>query len=243
MQKPEAAINVKDLTVKYGQKTVLQDISLSIPQGKLVGIIGPNGAGKSTFLKALMGLIPIKQGNIAVLGKSIAQVRKEVAYVPQRESIDWDFPASVQEIVMMGRYVHKGLFKKIQIEDKRIVQEALEKVGMEKLASRQIGALSGGQQQRTFIARALAQKAAIYLLDEPFAGLDIPTETQLIELLKDLCKQGHTICLVHHDLFSVSAYFDWVILLNEQLIAAGNVEDTFTAAILEKTYGRKIAIL
>ncbi|MFZ9503659.1 MAG: metal ABC transporter ATP-binding protein, partial [Cyclobacteriaceae bacterium] len=200
------ALEIHDLTVSFDKKPVLWNIDLLIPQGKLVGIIGPNGAGKSTLIKSAMGLLPWSSGYVKIFDQPINQVRKLVSYVPQRESVDWDFPASVLDVVMMGRYGRLGLFKGLRKADREAAMDCLTKVGMETFANRQISQLSGGQQQRTFLARALAQQAKLYFMDEPFAGVDAATEKAIIQLLQSMTSSGGTVMVVHHDLQTVSQY-------------------------------------
>ena len=237
------ALEIHDLTVSYDKKPVLWGIDLSIPQGSIAGIIGPNGAGKSTLIKAVMNLIPSHSGYIKLFDQELNQVRQRVSYVPQRESVDWDFPASVLDVVLMGRYGKLGLFKRPRKADREAALRALQQVGMEAFQSRQISQLSGGQQQRVFLARALTQQADIYFLDEPFAGVDAATEKAIIQILKNLTKEGKTIIVVHHDLQSVTTYFDWVIMLNLRLIASGKTEEVFKPDLLEETYGGKLTLL
>ncbi len=237
------ALEVHDLTVSYDKKPVLWGIDLSIPYGALCGIVGPNGAGKSTLIKAIMDLVPTNSGYIKLFDLELDEVRKKVSYVPQRESVDWDFPASVLDVVLMGRYSSLGLFKKPRKADKEAAMKALEMVGMDKFYQRQISQLSGGQQQRVFLARALTQNADIYFLDEPFAGVDAATEKAIVQILRDLSKEGKTIIVVHHDLQSVETYFDWIILLNLRLVASGPMKEVFTPQLLEETYGGKLTLL
>ncbi|MFB5661806.1 metal ABC transporter ATP-binding protein [Alteribacillus sp. HJP-4] len=239
----EEAVKIKNLTVAYKKTPVLRDITLSIPKGKLVGIIGPNGAGKSTLLKAVLNLIPRSTGSIAVLGKNVKIQKKHIGYVPQRGSVDWDFPTNALDVVLMGRYGHIGWFKRPRKQDIDYALFCLEKTGMKEYADRQISQLSGGQQQRVFLARALAQDADIYFMDEPFAGVDAKTERAIISLLNELKGQGKTVLVVHHDLQTAKDYFDWIILLNKRLIAEGPTEQTFTTELLQKTYGGKLAFL
>jgi len=231
------------LTVAYQRKPVLWSVDFTLPSGVLAGIVGPNGAGKSTLIKAIMGLVPISSGYIKIQDKSLSDVRKQVCYVPQRESVDWDFPASVLDIVLMGRYKHIGLFKRPKKEDKEIAMNSLKKVGMDGFYKRQISQLSGGQQQRVFLARALAQEASIYFMDEPFAGVDAATEAAIIELLKEMRENKKTIIVVHHDLQSVSTYFNWIIMLNTRLVASGPTEKVFNTETLQETYGGKLSVL
>ncbi|MFD2670691.1 metal ABC transporter ATP-binding protein [Marinicrinis sediminis] len=238
-----APLSVKNISVAYQKKPVLRDVSFQIPEGKLIGIIGPNGAGKSTLIKAILGLIPKLAGDVNIYGQPYKQQRKMVGYVPQRESVDWDFPTNALDVVMMGRYGHLGWFKRPGKKEKEMAMNALEKVGMESYADRQISQLSGGQQQRIFLARALAQDARLYFMDEPFVGVDAATEKAIISLLNELKNQGKTVLVVHHDLATVEEYFDWVMLLNEKLIEIGPTEDVFTKELLKETYGGKLAIL
>lgn len=236
-------IKVKGLSVSYERKRVLTNIHIDIDAGHVYGVIGPNGAGKSTLFKSILGLIDTNAGQISVLGESIEDVRKRVAYVPQRDEVDWSFPATVMDIVMMGRYPHKGIFQKMNKEDIQIGLNALEDLGITELKNRQIGQLSGGQQQRVFIARALCQQAEIFFLDEPFVGVDIMTEEKIISLLKKLASEGKTLLVVHHDLSTVKDYFDKVILLNQRLIAYGDTESTFTQEKIASCYGPQLTIL
>jgi manganese/zinc/iron transport system ATP- binding protein len=214
-----------------------------VPQGALVGIIGPNGAGKSTMIRAIMGLLPLSSGWVQIFGESFEKARHRVGYVPQREQVDWDFPVNVMDVVMMGRYGRLGWLKRPTREDRRIAEESLEKVGMLPFRNRQIANLSGGQQQRVFLARALAQQSDLYLMDEPFAGVDATTERAIIALLRDLKEQGKTILVVHHDLTTAKEYFDHLMLLNMRLVAFGKTEDIFTVDLLQKTYGGRLTIL
>lgn len=237
-------LEVHDVTVSYNKKPVLWGIDLTIPSGgALVGIIGPNGAGKSTLIKAIMNLVPKSSGYVKLFNKSLEDVRQKVSYVPQRESVDWDFPASVMDVVLMGRYGKLGLFKGLRKADKDAAHEALVKVGMEAFGERQISQLSGGQQQRVFLARALAQDADIYLMDEPFAGVDAATESTIIEILRKMSTAGKTIIVVHHDLQSAEEYFNWVLFLNMRLVASGPTEKVFNQELLQKTYGGKLTVL
>ncbi len=239
----DPVLEVHDLTVSYRKKPALWDVDFSIPAGVLAAIVGPNGAGKSTLIKAIMELIPTASGYARLFGRSLDEVRDKVSYVPQRESVDWDFPASVLDVVLMGRYRHRGLFGRMRERDKRIARECLHQVGMEALSGRQIAQLSGGQQQRVFLARALAQEADLYLMDEPFAGVDAATEEAVLNLLGQLRDQGKTIVVVHHDLQTASKYFDWMIMLNTRLVAAGPREKVFTTELLQETYGGKLTLL
>lgn len=236
-------IEVKGLSVSYEKKRVLTNIFLKTESSNVYGVVGPNGAGKSTLFKSILGLIDINSGTVKVFNKDIKDVRKHVAYVPQKDDVDWTFPATVMDIVLQGRYPHKGIFEKITKHDKEIAIEALKDIGIEDLAKRQIGQLSGGQQQRVFIARALCQKADIFFLDEPFVGVDNITEEKIITLLKRLAEQGKTLLVVHHDLSSVEQYFDKIILLNQRLIAYGDTHTTFTKENMAKCYGPQLSIL
>jgi manganese/zinc/iron transport system ATP- binding protein len=238
-----AAVTVRDLTVAYRETPVLWDINLEIPAGHLTAIVGPNGAGKSTLLKAVLGLVPVASGEAAILGRPLAAVRRQVAYVPQRESVDWDFPTNALDVVMMGRYGHLGWLRRPGPAERARAMACLEQVGMDDLANRQISQLSGGQQQRVFLARALAQEAEVYLMDEPFAGVDAATEAAIVGLFRSLRAAGKTLICVHHDLETVPEYFDWVVLLNVRLVAAGPVATTFTHEALRATYGGRLALL
>jgi manganese/zinc/iron transport system ATP- binding protein len=237
------ALEIHDVTVAFDRKPVLWNIDLTLPQGKLIGIIGPNGAGKSTLIKAVMGILPLSSGYVKLFDQPMDAVRDRISYVPQRESVDWDFPASVLDVVLMGRYGKLGLFKRPRKADKDVAMDCLRKVGLESLINRQISQLSGGQQQRTFLARALAQQADLYFMDEPFAGVDAATEQAIIELLREMTEARKTVIVVHHDLQSVTEYFDWVVMLNTRLIACGPTETTFTQQNLHEAYGGKLTLL
>ncbi|MED4401303.1 metal ABC transporter ATP-binding protein [Metabacillus fastidiosus] len=236
-------VEVENLTIAYNQKPVLQEVSFKVPEGKLIGIIGPNGAGKSTLIKGILGLIPTAGGNVEILGESYKKQRKKIGYVPQRGSVDWDFPTNALDVVLMGRYGHVGMLKRPRKKDYEIARECLNKVGMLDFADRQISQLSGGQQQRVFLARALAQDAEIYFMDEPFVGVDAATEKAIIALLNELKARGKTVLVVHHDLQTVDEYFDWVLLLNLRKIAFGPTKETFTIENLQKAYGGKLTFL
>lgn len=236
-------IEIHDLIVSYNKKPVLWDIDLSLPVSSVIGIIGPNGAGKSTLLKSIMGLVQPASGYIKIFDRPLDSVRQDVSYVPQKESVDWDFPASVLEVVVMGRYSKMGLFKRPSTRDKEIAMNCLKKVGMENFSNRQIAQLSGGQQQRVFIARALAQEAKLYLMDEPFAGVDAATEKIIMNILHELAHEGDTVLVVHHDLQSIHEYFKWCILLNMRLVASGPTDLVITNQLLEETYGGKLNLL
>lgn len=240
---PVTPIEVHDLTVAYRRKPVLWNIDFSLPEGKLIGLVGPNGAGKSTLIKAIMGLMPLLSGYVKIYGEPLEQMRHKIGYVPQRESVDWDFPINALDVVTMGRYGRLGLFSRPSKEDKVIAMECLRKVGMQDLAHRQISQLSGGQQQRVFLARALTQDASVYLMDEPFAGVDAATEKAIIDLLKDLKEHRKTVLVVHHDLHTVTEYFDWVMLLNMRLVKFGPTHQIFTNDNLRLTYGGKLLLL
>ncbi|MEZ4950446.1 MAG: metal ABC transporter ATP-binding protein [Saprospiraceae bacterium] len=240
---PIASISIKGLAVSYDKKRVLTNIFLEIEEGQIYGIIGPNGAGKSTLFKAILGLVESDTGEILIQGKTVEKVRKEMVYVPQKDDIDWQFPATVMDVVLMGRYPHKGLFERINKQDREKAKSALEDLGIAFLADRQIGELSGGQQQRVFLARAMCQEADIFLLDEPFVGVDITTEEKIIQILKKLAAAGKTLLVVHHDLSTVNEYFDRVVLLNQRLIAYGDTEATFTEENISKAYGAQLTIL
>src|SRR5687768_13355569 len=237
------ALEVHDLTVSYHRKPVVWNVDRAVPPGKLVGILGPNGAGKSTLIKAVMGLIPLSSGWVQVFGRPVDSQRDKVGYVPQRESVDWTFPVTAMDVVLMGRYGTIPWYKRIGRREKDLARKALDKVGMLPYADRQISNLSGGQQQRVFLARALVQDSEIYLMDEPFAGVDAATESAIVKLLQDLRAAGKTVLLVHHDLQTAKEYFDMLILLNMRLVAFGATEQVFTPELLQKTYGGRLTIL
>ncbi|MFY7843152.1 MAG: metal ABC transporter ATP-binding protein [Rhabdochlamydiaceae bacterium] len=236
-------LSVKSLAVVYQKNIVLDDLTFEVPRHTITGIIGPNGAGKSTFLKAAMGFVKPLAGSILFDGLSVSKYRKKIAYVPQRSAIDWDFPINVFEVVKMGLYPKMKFFSFCRPSDKKAIWEALDQVGMTAYAQRHISELSSGQQQRVFIARALLQNADIYLLDEPFTGVDMATEKDIMGILKNLKQAGKTIFIVHHDLNCVTDYFDWLVVLNKKLIGSGSVSDVFTDDILKKAYGRSIFYL
>jgi manganese/zinc/iron transport system ATP- binding protein len=237
------ALEIHDMTVAYHRKPVLWDIDLAIPEGKLVGVVGPNGAGKTTLIKAVLGLVPLVSGKVEIYGRPYKEQRKIIGYVPQRESVDWDFPVTVRDVVLMGTYGRLGWFRRPGRAERDVAEKCLAQVGMSEFANRQIRQLSGGQQQRVFLARALAQDAKLYFMDEPFAGVDAATETAILELLQRLRNERKTVFVVHHDLQTVRGYFDYVILLNMRLVAYGPTETTFTPANLHKTYGGRLTIL
>lgn len=239
----EAALMIEQLNVSYDKTPVLWDITLSVPRGKLVGILGPNGAGKSTLIKAVLGLVKPLSGSVEFFGRPLQDSRGSVAYVPQRETVDWDFPITVRELVLMGRYGKLGLFRRPRGADRQAADHYLDKVGMAAYGDRQISQLSGGQQQRVFIARALMQEAEVYFMDEPFAGVDLATERIIMDLLRQLNKEGKTVFVVHHDLNTVESYFNWVILLNMRLVAAGERNRFYNGETLQATFGKSIALL
>ena len=236
-------VSIHDLTVAYQRKPVLWDVDLDIPEGKLIAIVGPNGAGKSTLIKAVLDLVPKASGKVMIYGRPFAKQRKLVAYVPQRESVDWDFPIDALGVVLMGRYNKIGWCKPVRKQDSKAAMESLERVGMADFARRQISQLSGGQQQRVFLARALTQDATSYLMDEPFASVDATTERAIVKVLGDLRSLGKTVVVVHHDLQTVREYFDHVILLNMRVVAHGPVDEVFTDENLKKTYGGRLTLL
>ena len=231
----DVPLSIYDLTVAYHRKPVIWDVGFEVPPGALVGIVGPNGAGKSTLLKAVMDLTPRAAGRIRVFGESYRHNRRRVGYVPQRESVDWDFPVNVMDVVLMGRYGKLGLWKRPSKADKEKAMECLEKVNLLPLANRQIANLSGGQRQRVFLARALAQESDVYLMDEPFAGVDAATEAAIISLLQEMRDAGKTVLVVHHDLSSARDYFDMLLLLNMRVVAFGETKDVFNGELLQKT--------
>jgi manganese/zinc/iron transport system ATP- binding protein len=235
------AIEVNDLTVAYREQPVLWDIDLAVPSGVLMAIVGPNGAGKTTLIRAILGLLTPAAGHVLVHGRPYTEQRRLVGYVPQRGSVDWDFPTSALDVVMMGRYGALGWLRRPGHRERELAMGALEKVGMAALAGRQISQLSGGQQQRVFLARALAQDARVYLMDEPFQGVDARTERAIVTLLQELRAQGRTVVVVHHDLATVREYFDWVMLLNVRRIAAGPVDEAFTEEHVRTAYGGRVA--
>ncbi len=236
-------LSVQDMTVAYHRRPVLWDVDYDAPDGKLIGIIGPNGAGKSTLLKAVLELIPKTSGRVAIYGQPYRRQRRLVAYVPQRESVDWDFPVSALDVVTMGRYGHLGWLRPVTRRQRELAMEALRRVELADFARRQISQLSGGQQQRVFLARALAQDARLYLMDEPLASVDAATERTIIRILQDLRQAGRTVLVVHHDLQTAPDYFDEVVLLNMRVVAAGPTRSVFTGENLRKTYGGRLTLL
>ncbi|MFP4321603.1 MAG: metal ABC transporter ATP-binding protein [Anaerolineales bacterium] len=242
LQEP-TALSVDDLTVAYNSKPAIWDVDLEVPEGVLMAIVGPNGAGKSTFLKAVLNLVPRAAGTVRFYGKPYAQARSLVGYVPQRGSVDWDFPTSVLDVVMMGLYGKLGWFRRPGSRERDLALHALDQVGMADYAGRQISQLSGGQQQRTFLARALVQDAQIYFMDEPFAAVDAVTERAIVDILRELRAHDKTVLVVHHDLQTVADYFDWVALLNVEIIASGPTSAVYTPENLRRTYGGRVAHL
>lgn len=236
-------LDIHDVTVAYQRRPVLWNVDWTLNTPALVGIVGPNGAGKSTLLKTILGLVPRAHGSVQIFGQPLSKVRRRLGYVPQRESVDWDFPANVLDIVLMGTYGQLGWCRRPGAKEKDWAAECLQSVGMYDLRNQQIGQLSGGQQQRTFLARALAQNADLYFMDEPFAGVDAATEQAIFAILEKLRDAGKTVLVVHHDLRTVARYFDQVLLLNVRLIGAGPTEEVFTDDLLRKTYGGRLAVL
>ncbi len=236
-------LSVYDLTVAYHRKPVIWDVGFDIPPGSLVGVVGPNGAGKSTLLKAILNLIPSASGRVQVFGQPYGLNRHRVGYVPQRESVDWDFPISALDVVTMGLYRQIGWCRPVRRRHRQSALEALAKVGIGDLAQRQISQLSGGQQQRTFLARALVQNADLYLMDEPFAAVDAATERTIVDILREMKQAGKTSLVIHHDLHTVPEYFDYVVLLNMRIVAHGPTQVVFTRENLEKTYGGRLTLL
>ena len=229
-------IQIRTLSVTYRTEPALWNVDLNFPEGKMIAIVGPNGAGKSTLIKAIMGLVPVTAGKVSVYGKSYSKQRSKVAYVPQRGSVDWDFPTDALDVVEMGLYGKLGWLRRPNSQTRQKARECLAKVGLEDYADRQIGQLSGGQQQRVFVARALAQDPQIYLMDEPLNGVDAVTEDTILSILENLKKEGKTIVMVHHDLQTVDKYFDWVVMLNRSLVATGPIKQVFTKGNLDRTY-------
>ncbi len=237
MNKSFQALSIENLTVNYASNLALFDISFSVPIQKIVGIIGPNGAGKSTLIKAVLGITPKSHGKIYILDQPVSKNAHLIAYIPQRQSIDWNFPITVLEVVLMGGFHRYGFFKRPNNEEKQKAFQLLKKFGLDRLQKRQISELSGGQQQRLFLARAMMQEATIYFFDEPFVGVDLATEKMLIQTFKELRNQGKTIFVVHHDLSTIHEYFDWVILLKQRLVACGSVQEVLNHENLKSAYG------
>ncbi|MCG3127340.1 MAG: Vitamin B12 import ATP-binding protein BtuD [Phycisphaerae bacterium] len=238
-----APLSIHDMTVAYHRKPVLWDIDYDAPAEKLIGIVGPNGAGKSTLLKAVLNLVPKASGRVTIFGQPFARQRRRVGYVPQRESVDWNFPVSVFDVVLMGRYGRVGWCRPVSRSHRAVALDALQRVGLTDLRNRQISQLSGGQQQRVFLARALAQDASVYLMDEPFASVDAATEKAIVAVLHELRARGRTVLVVHHDLQTVPEYFDHVLLLNTRVVASGPTRDVFTIENLRRTYGGRLTLL
>lgn len=239
----DISIEAHNVTVAYQGVPVLWDIDFKLPTGQIIGVIGPNGSGKSTLLKSIMGLVPIASGNIKIFDKTLDQSRNKVAYVPQRESVDWNFPASVEDVVMMGRYKKNRLFQRMTKIDKELVNQAIEKVKLTPYKDRQISQLSGGQQQRVFLARAIAQGADLYIMDEPFVGVDMSTEKTILEVLIQMKNEGKTIVIVHHDIQTVSNYFDYIVLLNTRMVKSGPTHEVLTPELIQETYGGQLNLI
>jgi manganese/zinc/iron transport system ATP- binding protein len=243
LHEPQYAMHVEDLTVSYNNAPVLWDIDLNVPPGVMAAIVGPNGAGKSTLIKAALGLVKPVAGHIRFFGRRYREMRHQIGYVPQRASVDWDFPTTALDVVTMGLYGELGWFRRPGRSERDRALAALEQVGMQDYGERQISQLSGGQQQRVFIARALVQDARICFLDEPMAGVDATTERTIIDLLHALRDAGKTLIVVHHDLATVQRYFDWLVMLNVRIIAQGPVTDVYTPENLRRTYGGQLALI
>lgn len=243
LHEPDLAVHVEDLTVSYHSKPVLWDIDFDIPPGVMAAIVGPNGAGKSTLIKSILGLVKPTAGHVTIFGRPYKNQRRKVGYVPQRSSVDWDFPTTALDVVTMGLYGQLGWLRRPGRRERDKALEALARVGMQDYADRQISQLSGGQQQRVFIARALVQEARILILDEPMAGVDAATEAVIIALLKRLRDEGRTVIVVHHDLTTVQSYFDWLVMMNVRIIAQGPVPEVYTPENLRATYGRQLAMI
>lgn len=239
----EPLLHVAGLTVSYDENPVVEDVSFDLGPGRLVGVVGPNGAGKTTMIRAILGTMRPLSGTVRIKGEAGARAARQITYVPQRASVDWDFPITVREVVMQGRYGRLGLFGRPKNDDTNAVEHALEKVGMSAFGKRQVGELSGGQRQRVFLARALAQGGELYMMDEPFQGVDAATETAIVDVLRSIREDGGSVVVVHHDLSTVRDYFDDVLLLNKRLIAYGPAAETFTTENLQRTYGGRLAVL
>ncbi len=236
-------LSIHSMTVAYHQRPVLWDVEYDAPEKSLIAVVGPNGAGKSTLIKACLGIIPKVSGTVEFWGAPFQSQRSRIAYVPQRESVDWDFPISALEVVCMGRYARLGWCRRVSNEHREIARECLKRVDLSDYADRQINQLSGGQQQRVFLARALAQDAELYLMDEPFAGVDAATEQAIVTVLRELKEKGATVICVHHDLVTVPEYFEEVILLNTRVVASGSTQLAFTEENLKRTYGGRLTLL
>lgn len=243
LHEPQLALHVEDLTVSYDSRPVLWDIDIDIPPGVMAAVVGPNGAGKSTFIKSVLGLVRPTAGHVRIFGRPYGAQRGRVGYVPQRSSVDWDFPTTALDVVGMGLYGRLGWLRRPGRRERDEARHALEQVGMQDFAHRQISQLSGGQQQRVFLARALVQGADLYFLDEPMAGVDATTERAIVDILHRLRAQGKTLVVVHHDLQTVRSYFDWMVILNIRAIAQGPVSQVYTAENLRKAYGGQIALI
>lgn len=243
MSTTSAGLEFHDVTVAYGRRPVLWNVDLTVPGACLFGIIGPNGAGKSTLLKAALGLVPLAGGEVRILGAPLEQVRARVGYVPQRESVDWDFPVTVTDVVLMGTYARLGWLRRPGPRERSLAAECLERVGLADVADRQIGRLSGGQQQRVFLARALAQQADVYFLDEPMAGVDARSQERIFRVLSELRAEGRLVVIVHHDLRSVAEWFDAVALIDMRLVATGPVAEVLTPENLRRTYAGRLDLL
>ena len=240
----EVAIEIRDLTVAYNRRRAVEDVTLSVPRRAMVGIVGPNGGGKSTLIKAVLGLVPVEGGEVEILGRPVdRRARRLVGYVPQREEVDWNFPVSAFDVVMMGRVPSMKLLRRPMARDRELVWEALKTVGMEKFADTRIGEFSGGQQQRVFLARALAQEAEVLLLDEPVSGVDAPSQHEIFDLLRGLQEAGKTVIVTTHDLSCVAERFDLALLLNRRLVAFGRPEEVFTSELLNETYQSHLMLL
>jgi manganese/zinc/iron transport system ATP- binding protein len=237
------AVEVENLTVAYGSRSALSGVNAHMEKGQIVGVIGPNGAGKSTLLKAIVGLVPVVRGNISIHGKPASRQRHEVAYVPQREEVNWEFPVSVEDVVLMGRYGRIGWFRRAGSDDRRQVDEALEMVDLTDIRDRHINQLSGGQQQRVFLARALAQDASVLLLDEPLSGVDATSQERILQLLHDLAAAGRTVVMATHDLSSAACNCHCVCCLNHEMVAMGPPAETLSKDNLHATYGGQLLIL
>lgn len=237
------SLDINGVSVSYDRKTALSNIYLKIESGHVYGLLGGNGSGKSTLFKSILGLVEPDAGTVSLGGYEIDDVRKHISYIPQKEEIDWTFPATVMDIVQMGRYPHRKVFERLTSEDRERANEALRQLGIEDLKSKQIGELSGGQQQRTFIARALCQDAEVFLFDEPFVGVDITTESRIMDIVKSLAQAGKLVIIIHHDLAKVKEYFDRVIMINQRVVACGDTADVFNDETIQKTYGGQLTIL
>jgi ABC-type Mn2+/Zn2+ transport system ATPase subunit len=243
IMKTESVVTIEGLSVSYDNRRVLTNIFLDIEPGHVYGVVGPNGAGKSTLFKSILGLTEISSGKIKIFGQDLKEVRLRTAYVPQKDDIDWTFPATVKDIVLMGRYPHKSLFQRLSKSDYELADQAMEELEIIDLQDRQIGLLSGGQQQRVFIARALCQQADLFFFDEPFVGVDITTEEKTIQIMKNLASQNKTLLVVHHDLITVPSYFSKLIMINQRLIAFGDTSAIFTNDNIAKCYGAQLTLL